>query len=68
VSQTVRRKGLEGPRLGDFPKPLLSRIIYVTLDSRPRIEMDRRMHLRNNQLGKVVSPLGCDGHQSSKLI
>jgi hypothetical protein len=64
VLQTVRQKGPNGSRLGDFPKTLLSGIIYVTLDIRLRIDMDRLMHLLNNQLGKLVSPLGYDGHQS----
>ena len=29
--------------------------------------MDRLMHLWNNQLGKLVSPLSCDDHQLSKI-
>jgi hypothetical protein len=43
VSRKVRRKGLDGPRLGVF------------LDSRLRIVVDELMHLRNDQLGKLVS-------------
>jgi hypothetical protein len=69
VSRTVRRKGPDCRRTGEFSKKLLlSRIIYDILDSRLRIEMAGLMHLRINQLGKLVSPLGCDGHQSSKSI
>jgi hypothetical protein len=57
VSWTVRRKGMDGLRTGEFfKKLLLSRIIYGILDSRLRIEIDGRMHLRINQLGKLVSP------------
>jgi hypothetical protein len=59
VSRTVRRKGPDGPRLGVFPKKrLLSGIIYGILDSRFRIVVDELMHLRNDQLGKLVSPQG----------
>jgi hypothetical protein len=50
------------------PKKLLFGIIYSILESQLRIEMDGLMHLRINQLRKLVSPLGCDGHQSSKSI
>jgi hypothetical protein len=57
VSRTVRRKGPNGPRKGVISKKiLLSGIIYDILDNRLRIEIDRLMHLRNNQLGKLVSP------------
>jgi hypothetical protein len=57
VSRTVHRKGLDGPCIGDFPKKLLlSRIIYGILDSRLRIVIDKLMHLRNDQLDKLVSP------------
>jgi hypothetical protein len=57
VSRTVRRKGLDGPGRGEFSKKLLlSGIIYGILDSRLRIEIDGLMHLRINQLGKLVSP------------
>jgi hypothetical protein len=46
VSRTVRRKGPDGPRLGDFPKKLiLSVIIYDIPDSRFRIVVDELMHL-----------------------
>jgi hypothetical protein len=31
-------------------------MIYDILDSRLRIDIDGLMHLRNNQLGKLVSP------------
>jgi hypothetical protein len=70
VSRTVRWKGPNGPRKCEFFKKfLLSRIIYGIPESRLRIEMVGFMHLRINQLGKLVShPLGCDGHQSSKSI
>jgi hypothetical protein len=37
-------------------KLLLSRIIYGIPDSRLRIVVDELMHLRNDQLGKLVSP------------
>jgi hypothetical protein len=57
VSRTVRRRGLDGPRTGEFLKKLLlSRIIYGIPDSRMKIHIDGLMHLRNNQLGKLVSP------------
>jgi hypothetical protein len=57
VSWMVHRKGPDGPRTGEFSKRLLlSRIIYGILDSRLRIDIDVLMHLRNNQLGKLVSP------------
>jgi hypothetical protein len=36
-------------------KLLLSGIIYDILDSRLRIVVDELMHLRNDQLGKLVS-------------
>ena len=57
MSRTVRWKGPDGPHIGEFSKKLLlSRIIYVILDSRLRIDIDGLMHLRNNQLDKLVSP------------
>jgi hypothetical protein len=57
VLRTVRRKGPDDPRICVFPKKLLlSRIIYGISDSRLRIVVDELMHLRNDQLGKVVSP------------
>jgi hypothetical protein len=57
VSQMVRWKGPDGPCTGEFPKNLLlSRIIYGIPDSRLRIDVDELMHLRNDQLGKLVSP------------
>jgi hypothetical protein len=69
VSQSVRRKGSDESRRGEFSKKLLmSGIIYCIPDSRLRIEMVGLMHLRINQLGKLVSPLGCDDHQPSKSI
>jgi hypothetical protein len=37
-------------------KLLLSGIIYGIPDSRLRIVVDELMHLRNDQLGKLVSP------------
>jgi hypothetical protein len=43
MSQTVRRKGPDGPCIG-------------ILNSRLRIVVDELMHLRNDQLGKLVSP------------
>jgi hypothetical protein len=46
----------------------MSEIIYGILGSRLRIKMIGLMHMRINQLGKLVSPLGCDGHQSLKSI
>jgi hypothetical protein len=39
-----------------FKKLLLSGIIYGILDSRLIIVVDELMHLRNDQLGKLVSP------------
>jgi hypothetical protein len=57
VSRAVRCKGPNGPHIGEFSKKLLlSEIIYGILDSRLRIDIDGLMHLRNNQLGKLVSP------------
>jgi hypothetical protein len=37
-------------------KLLLSRIIYGVMNSRLRIVVDELKHLRNDQLGKLVSP------------
>jgi hypothetical protein len=37
-------------------KLLLSGIIYGILDSQLRIVVDELIHLRNDQLGKLVSP------------
>jgi hypothetical protein len=46
VSRTVRSKGPDGLRLGDFPKKLLlSGIIYDIPNSRFRILVDGLMHL-----------------------
>jgi hypothetical protein len=57
VSRTVCQKGLNGPCTGEFSKKLLlSRIIYGIPDSRLRFDIDELMHLRNKQLGKLVSP------------
>jgi hypothetical protein len=39
-------------------KLLLSGIIYGIPDNRLRIVVDELMHLRNDQLGKLVSPYG----------
>jgi hypothetical protein len=39
-------------------KLLLSGIIYGIPDSRFRKVVDKLMHLRNDQLGKLVSPRG----------
>jgi hypothetical protein len=51
--------GRDGPQTGEFSKKkklLLSGIIYGIPDSQLRIDIDGLMHLRNNQLGKLVSP------------
>jgi hypothetical protein len=57
VSRTVRRKGPDGLCTGEFSKKLLlSEMIYVILDNRLIIDVHELMHLRNNQLGKLVSP------------
>jgi hypothetical protein len=59
VSRTVRFKGPNGPRIGVFSKKLLlSGIFYGIPGSRLRIVVDKLMHLRNDQLGKLVSPRG----------
>jgi hypothetical protein len=57
VSQTVRRKGLDGPRSVEFPKhfsylekSMIFRIVDLVLMYMNFI------HLRNDQLGKLVSP------------
>jgi hypothetical protein len=48
---------VNGPRIGVISKKLLlSRIIYRIPDSRLRIDIDELMYMRNNQLGKLVSP------------
>jgi hypothetical protein len=39
-------------------KLLLSGIIYGIPDSRLRIVVDKLMHLRNNRLGRLISPQG----------
>jgi hypothetical protein len=55
----------DGPHTGEFfKKLLLSGLIYGISESRLGMVMVEIMHLRINQLGKLVSPLGCDGHQS----
>jgi hypothetical protein len=57
VSRTVRRKGPNGSCTREFSKKLLlSGIIYDILDNQLRIHIDGLMHLRNDQLGKLVSP------------
>jgi hypothetical protein len=57
MSRTVRRRAPDGPHTGEFSKNLLlSEIIYGIPDSRLRIHKDALMHLRNDQLGKLVSP------------
>jgi hypothetical protein len=57
VSRTFRQKGPDGPCTGEFSKKLLlSKIIYGIANIRLRIEIDRLMHLRINQLRKLVSP------------
>jgi hypothetical protein len=56
VSRTVHRKSPDGPRTGEFSKNLLSGIIYGILNSRLRIDVNELMHLRNEQLGKLISP------------
>jgi hypothetical protein len=59
VSRPVHHKGSDDPRIGVFPKKLLlSGISYGILDSRLRIVVDELMHVRNDQLGKLVSPCG----------
>jgi hypothetical protein len=56
VSWTVRQKGLNGPHTSVISKRLLLfGKIYGISDSRLRIDIDGLMHLRNNQLGKLVS-------------
>jgi hypothetical protein len=56
VSQTVCRKCPDSPCIGELSKKLLqSEIIYDIQGSRLRIDIDELMHLRNNQLGKLVS-------------
>jgi hypothetical protein len=67
VLQTVRRKGLDGLCTGEIlqkASPIRNNLRYSGQSN--RIKMIGLMHLRINQLGKLVSPLGCDGHQSSK--
>jgi hypothetical protein len=50
-------QGLERSAHGCFSKKLLlSGIIYSIPDSRLRIVVDELMHLRNDQLGNLVSP------------
>jgi hypothetical protein len=45
MSRAVHRKGLDGPRIGEFSKKLvMSEIIYGILDSQLRIEMVGLMH------------------------
>jgi hypothetical protein len=57
MSWTVHRKGPDGPHTTEFSKKLLlTGIIYGIPDSRLRIDIDGLMHLRNNQLIKLVSP------------
>jgi hypothetical protein len=51
VSRTVRRKGPDGLHIGVFPKSF-----SCIPDSRLRMVVDELMHLRNDQLGKLVSP------------
>ena len=47
----------DGPHIGVFSKKLLLyAIVYRISDSRLRIVVDELMHLRNDQLGKLVSP------------
>jgi hypothetical protein len=57
VSQTICRRGPDSPHTCEISKKLLLfEMIYGILDSRLRIDIDGLMHLRNNQLGKLVSP------------
>jgi hypothetical protein len=61
VSRTVRWKGPDDPRTSEFSKKLLLSGTTMNFpksisDSRLRIDVDELMHLRNNQLGKLVSP------------
>jgi hypothetical protein len=59
VLRTDCFKGTNGPRIGVFSKKLLlSGIFYGIPGSRLRIVVDKLMHLRNDQLGKLVSPRG----------
>jgi hypothetical protein len=55
VLRTVRRKGPDGPRIGVFPKNLLSGIIYGIPDNQLRTVVDELIRLTNDQLGKLVS-------------
>jgi hypothetical protein len=48
-------------------KLLLSGIIYGIPDSRLRIVVDELMHLRNDQLGKLVSPRGLCWTSNTKI-
>jgi hypothetical protein len=45
----------DGPHIGVLPKKFL---LYGIPDSRLRIVVDELMHLRNDQLGKLVSSRG----------
>jgi hypothetical protein len=51
-----RRKGPDGPRIGVFQKDSVVRNNLGILDNRLRIVVDKLVHLRNDQLGKLVSP------------
>jgi hypothetical protein len=44
---------MDGPRTGEFSKKLL---LSGIPDSRLRIDIEGLMHMRINQLGKLVSP------------
>jgi hypothetical protein len=46
----------DGPHGCFCKKLILSGIIYGIPDSQLRIVLDELMHLRNDQLGKLVSP------------
>jgi hypothetical protein len=57
VSRTVRRKGPDSPHIGEFPKKLLlTGIIYGIRIVDLELMYMNFMHLRNDQLGKLVSP------------
>jgi hypothetical protein len=57
VSRMVRRKGPDGPRTGEFPKRFFcpkKSTVFRLVDL--ELMYMNFMHLRNDQLGKLVSP------------